>query len=66
MEGNFRLNINIGGHIADLHYLFRYFKNIWPFLLTLVSLNKDIFLLYCSERKKARSFRKKTFISLMT
>ena len=23
MEGNFRLNINIQGHIADLYYLFR-------------------------------------------
>ena len=44
MEGNFRLNVNIEDHIAVLHCLFQYFKNIWPFLRTLISLNKDIFL----------------------
>ena len=44
MEQNFRLNINIEDHIADLYSLFRYFKDIWPFLLGLISLNKDIFL----------------------
>ena len=53
MEGNFRLIINIEGHNANLHCLFWYFKNIWPFLLTLISLNKDIFLLSrCQSEKK--------------
>ena len=52
MEGNFKLNINIEVHIADLHCLFRYFKNIWSFLLSLISLNKDIFLLSCCRTEK--------------
>ena len=48
MEGNCRLNINFEGHIAELYRLFRYFKNMWPFLLTLISLYKNIFLpSYC-------------------
>ena len=48
MEGNCRLNINFEGHIAELYRLFRYFKNMWPFLLTLISLYKNIFILsYC-------------------
>ena len=44
MEGNHRLNINIEDHIADLYCLFGYFKSMWPFLLTLISLYKTIFL----------------------
>ena len=36
MEGNFRLNIHIEGHAANHHCLFWYFKDIWPFLLTLI------------------------------
>ena len=52
IEGNFRININIEGHIADVNCLFRYFKNIWPFLLTLISLNKDIFLPSCCRTEK--------------
>ena len=53
MEENVRLNINIEAHTADLHCLFRYFKNMWPFLRTLVSLNKNIFLLsFCWMEKK--------------
>ena len=52
MKGNFWLNINIEGHISDLHCLFRYFKNIWPFRLTLVLLNKDIFLPSCCREQK--------------
>ena len=48
MEGNCRLNINFEGHIAELYRLFRYFKNMWPFLLTLISPYKNIFLpSYC-------------------
>ena len=40
MEGNFWSNINIEGHIANLHCLhFDTLKNIWSFLLTLISLN---------------------------
>ena len=54
MKGNFWLNINIDGHIADLHCLFRYFKNIWPFLLTLISLNKDIFIHFFFKVNKKR------------
>ena len=45
MKGHFRLNINIEGHINRLYFLFRYFKNIWPFLLTRISLNKIFFFL---------------------
>ena len=52
MEGNFQLNINIEGDIADLHCLFRYFKNILPFQLTLISVNKDIFLRSCYRTEK--------------
>ena len=52
MEGNFQLNINIEGDIADLHCLFRYFKNILPFQLTLISVNKDIFLCSCYRTEK--------------
>ena len=53
LERNFWLNIYIESHIAYLYYLFWYFKNIWPFLLTLISLNKDIFLLSrCQSEKK--------------
>ena len=52
MEGNFKLNINIEVHMADLHCLFRYFKNIWSFLLSLISLNKDIFLPSCCRTEK--------------
>ena len=59
IEGNFRLNINIEGHIADLHCLFPYFKNIWPFLLTLISLNRDVFLPSFVGRKRFSSFQKK-------
>ena len=43
MEGNYWLNINIQGHIADLYCLFRYLK---AFLLTLISLYKNIFLFF--------------------
>ena len=59
IEGNFRLNINIEGHIAYLHCLFRHFKNIWPFLLTFISLNQDIFLPSFVERKRIPSFQKR-------
>ena len=62
MKGNFRLNINIDGHIADLHCLFRYFKNIWPFLLTLISLNKDIFLPFCCRKEKKLVFSEKVLL----
>ena len=43
MEGNYWLNINIQGHIAGLYCLFRYLK---VFLLTLISLYKNIFLFF--------------------
>ena len=59
MEGNFRSNINIKGHIAGFHCLFWYFKNIWPFLLTLISLNKDFFLLSCCRMGKKRVLSEK-------
>ena len=63
MEGNFRLIINIEGHNANLHCLFWYFKNIWPFLLTLISLNKDMKAPVPSEYKvSVRQFLKFTFI----
>ena len=65
MKGYFRLNINIDGHIVDLHCLFRYFKNIWTFLIILISLNKDIFLSFCCRKKKLVLSEKKTFISQM-
>ena len=41
MEGNYWLNINIEGNIANLHCLFRYFKSLRSFLLTLISLYKN-------------------------
>ena len=47
MEGNFPLNINIEGHIADLHCLFS-----WSFLLVLISLKKDRFLPSCCRTEK--------------
>ena len=59
VEGNFRSNINIEGHIADLHCLFWYFKNIWPFLFIIISLNKDIFLPSCCWMEKKLAFSKK-------
>ena len=63
MEGNFRLIINIEGHNANLHCLFWYFKNIWPFLLTLISLNKDMKAPVPSEYKvSVRQLLKFTFI----
>ena len=65
MEGNFRLHITIEGHIADSFSLFRYFKNIWPLLLTLNSLNKNTFLPTCCRIKKACPFMIETFISLV-
>ena len=65
MEENFRLNINIEGHTADIHCLFRYLKNIWPFLVILISLNKDISSFLLPDGKKVCLSRKKTFISLM-
>ena len=55
-----RLNINVEGHIASLYCLFRYFKNIWSFLLTLISLNKNIFLpSYCRAEKELVLSRKR-------
>ena len=63
MEGNFRLIVNIEGHNANLHCLFWYFKNIWPFLLTLISLNKDMKAPVPSEYKvSVRQLLKFTFI----
>ena len=44
MEENGLLNVNIEDHIADLHCLFRYFKSMWPFLLSPMSLYKSSFL----------------------
>ena len=58
MEEDCRLNINMEDHIADLYCLFRYFKNMWPFLLTLVSLCKNIFLLVVG-RKNRLSFHRR-------
>ena len=61
MEGNFRLIINIEGHNANLHCLFWYFKNIWPFLLILISLNKDIFSFLLSDEKNLALSEKRHF-----
>ena len=60
MEKNGWLNINIEDHIADLHCLFRYFKGMWPFLLTPISLYKSSFLSSrCQTEKKLILLRKK-------
>ena len=45
MEGNWRLTISIEDHITDLYCLFRCFKKIWHFLLTTISLYKNIFFI---------------------
>ena len=59
MEGNCRLNINIEGHFANLNCLFRYFKNMWPFLHTPISLCKNIFLPSCCRTEKLALSRKR-------
>ena len=56
-KGNRWLNINTEDLISDLCCIFRYFKNMWSFLLTLILLYKNIFLPSCFvERKKSLSF----------
>ena len=62
MEGTFRLKINIEGHIAAFNCLFRYFKNIWIFLFTLISLNKNIFLPACSRTEKKVVLSEKRYL----
>ena len=62
MEGSFQLNISSEGHIAELQCLFRHFKNIWPFLVTLISLNKYIFLPSCCRTEKKFLLSEKTYL----
>ena len=59
MEGNIRLNINIEGHIVNLFCLFGYFKNMWPFSLTLLSLIKNISIRSCCRTKQCLSFHER-------
>ena len=62
MEETFWLNVNIEGHIADLYVLFRYFKNIWPFLIAIILL-KIFFFPLVSGRKTSLSFQEKDVYS---
>ena len=66
MEENCRLNINIVDQITDLYCLFRYVKNMWPFLLAPISLYKNIFFFFSLVNgKKADLFTEDALISLM-
>ena len=65
-KGNRWLNINTEDLISDLCCIFRYFKNMWSFLLTLILLYKNIFIPSCwSKGKRACPFTEKTLILLM-
>ena len=65
-KGNRWLNIHIEDLISDLCCIFRYFKNLWSFLLILILLYKNIFLPSCWwKEKRACPFTEKMLILLM-